>query len=368
MFRAPALCGSADDLRSQLSTATAESVLTLPESVVLEGVLFGLLPPEDVYAAASTRFGAAVGSFDESAEYAVYKELLEREVEDAELRPLVSAIWESRRAYHGAAVAQAETFLLRLVKQRCVELHLRRAIEKQNLPDLYQVLCYAEEMSVEEQVVAEGKMHMRRLEQMAHEMSKQARPEHTQRYNLVIGELSEKLFGANVKALQSEATELAERLVRTSKEDFDRVTALNARLEELKGRASSSSKAGELEEVVAEMKLLDVVNAKETLQTTKAELKAKLRQLATLTTKVKLLEKKSGRVDELEGMLEKKAQAEQEVEAEKALLLEKVENVEQEKETVREETMEFAHKVGSEWQAFVKKQIYLRVAFYKGFC
>ena len=161
----------------------------------------------------------------------------------------------------------------------------------------------------------------------------------------MIGELSEKLFGGNVAGLQEEATVLAERLMKTGEEEFTRVKVLGERLEELKGMAASSGKVLGLEEVLAELKELDVVNAKEVLQTTKAELKAKLRQLVSLTTKVKQLEKKGERVEELEEEMRNKDLQLQQAEKEKEVLLEKVENVEQEKETVREETMEFAHKV-----------------------
>lgn len=342
IFRAPEL--DPDELMAQLSAATAESVMTLPEPLVLQGVLFGLLPPEELYEEAGTRFGATVASFDDSAEYAVYKELLNSEMEEPELRSLVSAIWETRQAYHGTTVAQAETFLLRLVKQFYVKMLLEKAVEAQNLPDLYQSICYAQQLSMEDEVLSEARMHMARLEQMAHEISKAAQPEHNERYNLVIGELSEKLFGANVAELQEAASTLAAQLVLSGKEDYDRIIALDKRLDALKQMASSSSKANGLEEVLTELKALDVTNAKETLQTTKAELKAKLRQLAVLTTKVKQLEKKSTRVDEVEKLLIQKNQEQEDLEAEKALLLEKVDNIDQEKETVREETMEFAHK------------------------
>ena len=161
--------------------------MLLPEPLVTEGVLFGLIPPDSLYTSAGTRFGAPLSTFDDSDEYTVYKELLASELDDPEpdLRALVSAVWETRQTYHGAAVAQAETFLLRMVKQVYVGLALESAVAAQNLPDLYQALCYAQQLGMEEEVLGEARMHMARLEQQAHEISRAAQPEHTEKYGKV---------------------------------------------------------------------------------------------------------------------------------------------------------------------------------------
>lgn len=160
---------------------------------------------------------------------------------------------------------------------------LTEAIQSENLVDLYQTLCYGEQLDICSDALSEARAQMARLEQMAHQISEKAKPEHSKRYSTVIGELSEKLFGRDVVALQGESGDIIERVLKNTKAQYELSIVLQEELNRLKAMPSSAKKAKGLEETVEKIKELDLVSAKEMLTQARIEQKNKLRQIVSLS-------------------------------------------------------------------------------------
>lgn len=96
-----------------------DTLSSLSVSETATGILFGFIPPTELYESANCKFGTHLASCDDNSDFAVYKELLETELEEPDVRSLASAVWYCRTEYHGAAVGLCCRLFIDLVKVAC---------------------------------------------------------------------------------------------------------------------------------------------------------------------------------------------------------------------------------------------------------